>query len=270
MKKAILLLLVWASFSYKISAQTNDLYFASYPSISPDAKTVVFCYEGDIWKADLASKIATRLTAMTGNETRPRISPDGKWVAFSGVQYGNNDVYVMPLEGGNIRQLTYHDAADLVESWSWDSQNIYLTSSAYNSGTTYKIGLNGGTPTRIFKHFFNRIHNVAEHPSSGELFFNDTWESDNQAYRKGYKGEFNPDIQSYNLKTKAYKRYTEYNGKDFWATITRAGKVFFVSDEANGEYNLYTFDGAKKNIFDEFQGINQTPASECQWRKSSF
>lgn len=270
MKKAILLLLVWASFSYTISAQTNDLYFASYPSISPDAKTVVFCYEGDIWKADLPSKIATRLTAMAGNETRPRISPDGKWVAFSGGQYGNADVYVMPLEGGTIRQLTFHDAADLVESWTWDSQSIYLTSSAYNGGTTYKISLNGGTPVRIFKHFFNRTHNVIEHPSSGELFFNDTWESDNQAYRKGYKGEFNPDIQSYNLKTKAYKRYTEYNGKDFWTTIDRSGKIYFVSDEGNSEYNLYTFEGSKKTALTNFKDAIKRPQVSANGEKVIF
>lgn len=270
MKKASLLLVFLTLIISQINAQTNEVYFASYPSISPDAKTAVFCYEGDVWKADLATKMATRLTAMTGNETRPRISPDGKWVAFSGVQYGNADVYVMPLEGGTIRQLTFHDSGDFVESWSWDSQNIYLTSNAYNGGTTYKVGLNGGTPKRVFKHFFNRIHNVVEHPSSGELFFNDTWESDNQAYRKGYKGEFNPDIQSYNLQTKAYKRYTEYNGKDFWATITRSGKVFFVSDEANGEYNLYTFDGAKKTALTNFKESIKRPQVSANGEKVIF
>ncbi|MCK7559190.1 S41 family peptidase [Chitinophaga sedimenti] len=67
--------------------------------------------------------------------------------------------------------------------------------------------------------------------------------------RKGYKGDFNPDIQSYIPATKAYKRYTDYRGKDFWTTIDRKGNVYFVSDEANGEYNLYTFDkGAKKPL----------------------
>ena len=123
MKKAFLLLAFLILIIFQTNAQTNEVYFASYPSISPDAKTAVFCYEGDVWKADLATKMATRLTAMTGNETRPRISPDGKWVAFSASQYGNADVYVMPLEGGTIRQLTFHDSGDLVESWSWDSQS---------------------------------------------------------------------------------------------------------------------------------------------------
>ena len=270
MKKVFSLSILSLFIAFVVKAQTDDVYFASFPSISPDAKTVVFCYEGDVWKTDLSTKVATRLTAMTGNETRPRISPDGKWVAFSGVQYGNADVYVMPLAGGNIRQMTYHDAGDLVESWSWDSQYIYINSSAYNSGTTYKIALNGGTPKRVFQHFFNRTHNVAEHPTSGELFFNDTWESDNQAQRKGYKGEFNPDIQSYNLKTKTYKRYTEYNGKDFWTSIDRSGKIYFVSDEANGEYNLYTFEGTKKTALTKFKESIKRPQVSANGEKVVF
>lgn len=39
---------------------------------------------------------------MQGNETSPRVSPDGKWIAFSGRQYGNADVFVMPINGGTI------------------------------------------------------------------------------------------------------------------------------------------------------------------------
>lgn len=270
MKKTFLHLVFILFFSIQIKAQNKDIYFASYPSLGPDAKTLVFCYEGDVWKADLASNMATRLTAMTGDESRPRISPDGKWVAFSGSQFGNSDVYIMPLEGGTIRQLTYYDRGDLVESWSWDSQSIYFQSSAFNSGTTFKVGINGGTPNRIFKHFFNRIHNVIEHPSSGELFFNDTWESDNQASRKGYKGEFNPDVQSYNLKTKAYKRYTDYNGKDLWTTIDRSGKIYFASDEANGEYNLYTFQGTKKTSLTNFKESIKRPQVSANGEKVVF
>ena len=153
-------------------AQT-DIYFATHPSLSPDAKTVVFAYESDLWKTDLSSGITTRLTAMQGSESNPRISPDGKWLAFSGTENNNPDVYLMPLEGGAIRQLTFHSTYDLVEAWSWDSQTIYFESGTQNGGTTFTVSIKVGTPKRVFKHYFNRIHNVAESPS-GELFFNDT------------------------------------------------------------------------------------------------
>ena len=82
--------------------------FLSNPTLSPDGQTVVFSYEGDLWRVAAAGGSATRLTAMRGNEILPRISPDGKWLAFSADQNGNMDVYVMPIDGGEIRQITHH------------------------------------------------------------------------------------------------------------------------------------------------------------------
>ena len=96
------------------------------------------------------------------------------------------------------------------------------------------------------RNFFLNDHNVFENPVTGELFFNDTWESSNQLQRKGYKGPYNPDIQSYNPATKKYTRYTDWAGKDFGATVDKSGNVYFMSDEANGQYNLYTFVKGKK------------------------
>ena len=270
MKTYFLSLIICLIVFSKTFAQTNELYFASFPTLSPDGKTLVYCYETDLWKADLSTKTATRLTAMQGNESRPKISPDGKWIAFSSNQYGSLDVYVMPLAGGEIKQITFHEAGERVDGWSWDSQKIYINSSAYNGGTAYTIAVTGGTPKRIFTHFFNRIHSVAEHPTSGELFFNDTWESDNQAQRKGYKGDFNPDVQSYNLKTKEYKKYTDYRGKDMWVTIDRSGKLYFVSDEDNSEYNLYTFDNNKKKQLTNFKESIKYPQVSANGEKIVF
>jgi tricorn protease len=262
------LLLAFLATAGQASAQ--EAYFASFPTISPDAKTVVFTYENDLWKTDLASGQSARITAMQGTESRAHFSPDGKWIAFSGSQYGNSDVYVMPAEGGEIRQLTFHDSYDLVEGWSWDSKTLYIESGAQNHGTVYTLPVTGGTPKRVFGHFFNRVHNTAEHPTTGELFFNDTWESDNQAQRKGYKGEFNPDIQSYNLKTKAYKKYTDYNGKDMWATLDKSGNLYFVSDEGNGEYNLYTLANGKKTALTQFRESVKRPQVSANGQKIVF
>lgn len=84
----------------------NQTYFASNPALSPDAQTVVFSYDGDIWKVPVKGGLASRITAMQGEEINPKISPDGKWLAFSSNQYGNFDVYLMPMGGGEIKQLT--------------------------------------------------------------------------------------------------------------------------------------------------------------------
>ncbi|WP_410220384.1 S41 family peptidase [Pedobacter sp.] len=236
----------------------KQTYFASYPALSPDGQTIVFSYDGDIWKVPVKGGLASRITAMQGEEINPKISPDGKWLAFSSNQYGNFDVYVMPMGGGDIKQLTFNDATDEVDNWGWDSKTIYFTSSRYNNYSSYKVNINGGTAIRLFDNYFNTTHNIAEAPD-GSLFFNDTWESRNFTNRKRYKGAFNPDIQSYNPKTKAYKRYTDYIGKDFWTTIDQKGNIYFVSDEANDEYNLYTFVNGKKTALTKFDTSIKRP-----------
>lgn len=247
----------------------QPVYFTSHPGLSPDGKTVVFSYSGDIWKASTDNGQATRLTGMQGMAINPRISPDGKWLAFSADQYGNMDVYVMPLAGGDIKRITHHSAGDEVDGWSWDSKTIYFTSGRYNRYSAYKVGVEGGTADRLFGHYFNTIHNVVESPD-GQLYFSDTWESKDQAQRKGYKGAFNPEIQSYNPKTKTYKKYTDYIGKDFWTSVDKKGNVYFVSDEANGEYNLYTFLNGKKTQLTNFDTSIKRPFVSADGSKVVF
>ena len=256
-----------------ISASTaaQDAYFLSNPCLTPDGQTVVFSYEGDLWKADVNTRQATRLTAMQGYETSPRVSPDGKWIAFSGRQYGNADVFVIPVNGGDVKQITWHSANDEVTSWSWDSKYIYFNSGRMGQIAGFRVSAEGGTAMRVFgNYFFQYDHNLFEHPNSGEIFFNDTWESSNQVHRKRYKGPFNPDIQSYNPRTKQYKRYTDWEGKDFGATIDRGGHVYFISDEANGEYNLYELDNGRKKALTRFSTSIKTPQVNANGGKIVF
>jgi len=270
MKKLYPFLFLVLAFQNLVHAQTPEVYFASYPTLTPDGKTVIFSYEGDLWKVDIGSPVAVRLTAMQGEETLPHVSPDGKWLAFTSNQFGNADVYVMPLAGGEIKQLTYHDGNDQVDSWSWDSKSIYFTSNRYNSFSEYKVSINGGTPTRLFGNYFNTIHGVVESPTTGELFFSNTWESILFPNRKRYKGAYNPDIQSYNPKTKVYKQYTDWIGKDFWTTIDGKGNIYFVSDEANNEYNLYTFIDGKKTQLTQFPTSIKRPSVSANGEKVVF
>ena len=234
----------------QFNAQSKGPYFTLKPTLTPDANFIIFSYEGDLWKVETEGGNALRLTAMDGNETNPSVSPDGKWLSFSSDQFGNRDVYIMPLNGGEIKQLTFHESNDDVTSWSWDNSKIYFTSNRSNSVTTFSVNINGGTPERLFNHYFNTVHNVVEHPSNDEIYFNESWESGRFAHRKRYKGDYNPDIKSYNKKTKEFKKHTTYRGKDFAITFDKNGKSYFISDEANGEYNLYSFNsnGTKKQL----------------------
>ena len=80
-------------------AQSSAPYFALDPTLTPDAKEIVFSFEGDLWKVPVSGGASMRLTAMEGIESRPAVSPDGKWLAFTAEQYGNKDIFLMPMAG---------------------------------------------------------------------------------------------------------------------------------------------------------------------------
>jgi Tol biopolymer transport system component/C-terminal processing protease CtpA/Prc len=271
MKKILLFFVASLCLQQLLFAQDATPYFASYPTLTPDGKTLIYCYDGDLWKAPANGGVSTRITAGQGIATNPTISPDGKWLAFSSSQFGNYDIYLMPLEGGVIKRLTFHSANDNVESWSWDSKYIYFTSNRYDRMSTYKVNINGGTPLRVFSNNnFDYTHNAFEDPVTGEIFFDNTFESSFFANRIGYKGPFNPDIQSYNTLTGTYKRYTNWIGKDMWASVDKKGNIYFVSDEANGKYNLYTFVNGKKTALTNFKTSIMHPFVDAAGDKIVF
>lgn len=267
MKKIVFTLLSAFAIS-QVSAQ-EKVYFTSTPSLSPDAKTVYFSYDGDIWSTDINGGNAARITALEGEEINPRVSPDGKWLAFSSNQYGNYDIYVMPINGGKIKQLTFHQAKDEVESWSWDSKSIYFTSNQNNGFGSFKINLNGKTPEALFTNYFNTTNGLVETPQ-GEYIFTNSSESASQVTRKRYKGENNPDLLGYNPTTKSYKQYTDYNGKDFNPTVDKNGIIYFISDENNGEYNLYQLANGKKEALTKFETSIKKPFVSADGSKVVF
>ncbi|HMK24782.1 MAG TPA: hypothetical protein VK483_02045, partial [Chitinophagaceae bacterium] len=70
--KRLILAAVLACFSYIcVHAQNNSTYFLSNPCLTPDGQTVIFAFEGDLWKANISDGQASRLTAMQGYETSP-------------------------------------------------------------------------------------------------------------------------------------------------------------------------------------------------------
>lgn len=120
------------------------------------------------------------------------------------------------------------------------------------------------------ENYFNTIHGVVEHPKSLAYYFTDTDESLAFASRKGYKGEYNPDIKSYNPKTKEFHIHTSYPGKDFRQTIDRQGHIYFVSDRFNGEYNLYQLKNEEKIRLTEFDTSIKTPQVSANGEKIVF
>lgn len=242
-----------------LSTFASTTYFTTDPTPSPDGSKIAFSYDDDIWIVNSSGGQAYRLTGMDGRESQPAYSPDGKWIAFTGRQDGNPNVYVMPSGGGEIKQLTFHDDADYVESWTWDSKFIYFSSARYNYRTTYKIAVEGGTPMRLFDHYFNLPHNLVESPTESIVYFNTSWESYRFPMRKRYVGAFNSDIQSYNTDNEEYRRLTNFEGKDLWPTIDGSGNLYFASVQYNNEYNLYKLENGNPVRLTDFERSIKRP-----------
>src|SRR5580658_832731 len=117
---------------FALTAQAQLKGYYRTPSIHQN--TIVFTAEGDLWKYDLISGITARLTSHEGLETNPVISPDGRNVAFTGQYEGPNEVYVMPLDGGLPKRLTY-DFGALPTSWMKDGKLLFTTT----ANSTYPI-----------------------------------------------------------------------------------------------------------------------------------
>jgi tricorn protease len=76
-----------------------------FPDVYNDK--VVFSYGGDLWLASTSGGGARRITSHPGLELFPKFSPDGRWIAFSAQYDSNFNVYVIPSEGGEPKQLTF-------------------------------------------------------------------------------------------------------------------------------------------------------------------
>ena len=99
-------------------AQTRLLRF-------PDlhGEQVVFTYAGDLWRAPLAGGTAVRVTSARGVELFAKYSPDGRWIAFTGQLDGDEQVCIVPSDGGDVRQLTWYPArGPLPDRWGHDQQ----------------------------------------------------------------------------------------------------------------------------------------------------
>jgi dipeptidyl aminopeptidase/acylaminoacyl peptidase len=110
----------------------------STPQLSPDGTQVVYVQAdadwtankrvSHLWRVKLDGTGAVQLTSGKDNDTLPRWSPDGKWIAFIGKRDGaeSAQVQLLPTEGGEARALTSHATAPTSPAWSPDGRYVYF------------------------------------------------------------------------------------------------------------------------------------------------
>ena len=253
MKKLILSLFtlgLMLILNFKASA-TDDTRLLRYPDINNNL--VAFVYAGDIWTVDASGGEARRLTSHMGLELFPKISPDGKWIAFSGEYSGSRQVYVIPSNGGVPRQLTWYNSVgvmpprggtdDAVLGWTPDSKQILIranrTTFGERNGKYYLVSLDGGLekPLPIVNGGFGVLS-----PDASKLVFTPV----DREFRnwKRYKGGRASDLWIYDLKNNTSEQITNFEGTDQLPTWS-GDNIFFASDR-DLKLNIWQYNTSTK------------------------
>ncbi|MEN8152654.1 MAG: PDZ domain-containing protein [Acidobacteriota bacterium] len=216
---------------------------------------IVFVYAGDIWSVSSDGGDAKRLTSHKGTEIFPKISPDGKLIAFSAEYSGSRQVYIIPSKGGTPKQLTFYNDVGIMPprggydyiamDWTPDSKKILVRMNRTPYGR------------RMGKYFLVDIKGGLESPlqipeCGGGTFSPDgnkiTYTPISREFRawKRTKGGRAQDVWTYDLKKNRSERITTFPGTDQHPVWYR-DKIFFVSDRSL-TLNVWSYDLSSKKL----------------------
>lgn len=235
MKKLFILLTI-SIFALSASAKT-DARLLRYPDIN--GNLIAFVYAGDIWSVPASGGDAKRLTSHAGIELFPKISPDGKWIAFSAEYSGSRQIWVMPAEGGTARQLTFYNSQGVMPprggfdnvtlDWTPDSKRVLFrgnrTTFGERNGKYFTVSIDGGMEEALpivnggFATFSPDGSQLCFTPVDREFR---TW--------KRYKGGRATELWTYNLKNNTSGQITHWVGSDQWPTW-HGDDIFYTSDQ---------------------------------------
>ncbi len=253
-KRLLLLLLAFAATGS--SQEMPEGRMMRFPDICKDK--IVFMYGGDLWLASSSGGEARRITSDAGRELFPKFSPDGKWIAFTGQYDGNFNVYVMPAEGGQPRQLTFYQGAaaplsdrmgihNEVVTWFPDSKRIlFLSRRDASNGWTkrpFSVSIDGGLPEPLpvseggLGSFSSDGTKIAYNP----IFRNfRTW--------KRYTGGLAQAISIYDLKNNTVEDVPHTEWTDSFP-MWHGNIIYFSSDRGPEHHlNLYSYDLSSKQV----------------------
>jgi tricorn protease len=243
-----LALVLLSSLSLASAQEMTEGRLMRFPDVYKDQ--IVFSYGGDLWLASISGGVARRITSHPGLELFPKFSPDGKWIAFTGQYDGNFNVYVIPSQGGEPKQLTFLPDVtsvpermgpnNMVITWFPDSKRILFLSrrDTYNDwfGRLFSVPIEGGLPERLplDKGGLTSFSADGTKIAYNRIFRNfRTW--------KRYTGGMAQDIAIYDLKNNTYERLTDYPGTDTYP-MWHGDTIYFGSDRGpEHRINLYSY-----------------------------
>lgn len=259
--KKILFVLLAAFAVLQSTAQLNPGWLR-YSAISPDGKTIVFTYKGDLYRVASSGGIATALTIHEAHDFMPVWSHDGKSIAFASDRFGNFDIFIIPAEGGEAKRVTYHSAQEYPYEFSNDDKSILFGSArmdlasnrTYPTGSQpelYKVSLNGGRVEQVLS---TPAEDVKLSKNGQYIIYHDKKGGEN-AWRKHHTSAIARDIWVYDTKTGTHKKITGFAGEDRSPVFTDNDKAFYYLSEESGSFNVQkmNIDGGKAQTITSFK-----------------
>lgn len=229
-----------------VKATDSDWYRGS--ALSPDGKTIVFQYKGDIYTVPSKGGMARPLTTHKAWDGSPVWSRDGKSIAFASNRYGNMDVFLMPATGGKAKRLTWHSADDWPTDFTPDSSKILFTSVRQDdpasvmgftrAGELYEIAVSSGAPEMVL----TTPASEATYSADGTkiLYRGETGYEDE--YRKHDDSSFTRDIWLYDRTAGTHTRLTEEKMSDHTPKWGKGDKSFYFTSDKSGTFNVWKQD----------------------------
>jgi tricorn protease len=222
-----------------------------FPNIWHDR--IVFSYAGDLWTVGTRGGTAVRLTSNPGLELFGKFSPDGRFIAFTGQYGGDEQVYVIPSEGGAPKQLTFYPApGPLADRWGYDNQvygwtpdgTAILFRSARDGFTLtdaklYTVPMKGGAATALPMPVSGA---GCYSPDGKKIVYSPLWRDFRS--EKRYQGGWANDLYIFDLEHPALLQVTSDPRTDrdpMWI----GGAIYFNSDRT-GVFNLFRYDIATR------------------------
>ena len=245
------------------AAQTTPEWLR-YPAISPDGKTIVFTYKGDLYRVPAAGGTAMPLTLHEAHDFMPVWSHDGKQIAFASDRFGNFDVFLMAADGGEARRLTFHSAAEYPYAFSSDDTSILFGAARmdtaanrlYPTGSQpelYRVPVTGGRAEQVLT---TPAEDVKVSRNGQFLLYQDKKGGENP-WRKHHTSAITRDIWIYDSKAGTHKKITTFAGEDRNPVFTDNDQAFYYLSEESGTFNVQKMglQGGKPQVVTSFKKL---------------
>jgi TolB protein len=215
----------------RLTTRTEPEYDAVF---TPDGASLVFSFvkttlnQGDIevYRLKLADRALAPLatTNALSHEEWPSCSPDGKRVAFTSTRDGQQEVYTVPIEGGDWTRLTNDPGIDAHPAWSPDGRSIAFVTNRWGDLEIALMNPDGSDLKRL-------THSVGfdDYPS---------WSRDGTrlAWTSNRDGNFEIYTQALDGQPTNVTRSPSIENFPSW---TPDGRIGFVSNRSGG-FDIYS------------------------------